>query len=89
MPRAGAGPYPSPAALGSSPRDPDVASLPGLVELKLRAGRHRDIADVVELLKRIDDAHCIDLEARVPPALRSQLSDLRRDALEEIANAGR
>lgn len=85
LPRAGAGTYPSPTELAASPRDPDVVGLAGLLELKLRAGRHRDEADVVELLKRLDEARYIEVEASVDRARRSRLAELRRDALEEMA----
>lgn len=86
LPRAGAGVYPSPTELGASPRDKDVVDLAGLVTLKIRAGRKRDVADVVELLKKLDDAHYIALEADVARALRPALADLRRNALEELGS---
>lgn len=84
LPRASAGLYPSPQSLPGSARDPDVIALPGLLGLKLRARRHRDLADVVELLKRLDEAHYIETEALVDSALRADLAALRRDALEEL-----
>jgi hypothetical protein len=84
MPRAGSGKYPSPDALLASPRDPSVIGLAGLLELKLRSHRHRDIADVVELLKRLDEAHFTEAEARVARELRPELASLRQDALEEL-----
>jgi hypothetical protein len=87
LPRDGRGVYPSPRELGASPHDARVVDLGGLLELKLRAGRHRDIADVVELLKRVEEARYIELEARFAPALRPQLAELRRDALEEQGEA--
>jgi hypothetical protein len=83
LPR-GAGVYPSPDSVGASPRDPQVADLRGLVELKLVAGRHRDIADVVELLKRLDEIRYTELESAVAPAWRPELAGLRRDAIEEL-----
>jgi hypothetical protein len=85
LPRLGAGAYPSPQALAGSTRDPDVVALPGLLDLELRAGRHRDLADVVELLKRLDEAHCIEAQALVDGALRADLAPLRRKALQELA----
>ncbi len=85
LPRVGAGFYPSPQALPGSARDPDVIALPGLLGLKIRAGRHQDLADVVELLKRLDEAHYIEAEAMVDGPLRADLAALRRDALEELA----
>jgi hypothetical protein len=85
LPRVGSGSYPAPQDLAGSARDPDVVALPGLLGLKLRAGRHRDLADVVELLKRLDEAHYLEAEALVDGALRADLATLRRDALEELA----
>jgi hypothetical protein len=85
LPRDGRGTYPSPLDVGASPRDRHVIDLGGLIELKLRAGRHRDLADAVELLKRVDDAHYLEIEAGVNAVLRSELSALRRDALEELS----
>jgi hypothetical protein len=87
LPREGAGTYPSPEVLGASPRDSDVVDLAGLLELKLRARRHRDVADIVELLKRLDDAHYLEIEASVDRDLRPELAALRVDALEEIAHS--
>jgi hypothetical protein len=85
LPRVASGAYPSPDALQSSSRDPDVVGLPGLLELKLRSRRHRDLADVVELLKRLDDAHYIEVEASIDRDLRPALAALRIDALAELA----
>jgi hypothetical protein len=85
LPRDGAGVYPAPADVASSPRDPRIVDLPALLELKLRSRRHRDISDVVELLKRVDDARYLHVEASVDRPLRPELAALRRDALEEMA----
>jgi hypothetical protein len=85
MPRAGSGVYPSPESLAGSERDADVVALPGLLGLKLRSRRHRDVADVVELLKRLNEARYIETEAAMSAELRPQLATLRRDALEELA----
>jgi hypothetical protein len=82
MPRGGT--YPDADALGRASDDPDVCGLPGLVALKLHAGRRQDEADIVELLKPLDDVAYLHLEAAAPPTLRSQLSTLRADALEEL-----
>ena len=84
LPRAGAGAYPGPEWLAASPRDEAVVGLGGLVDLKLRAGRHRDLADVVELLKRLDEAGYTEVEAGAARELRPLLASLRRDALEEL-----
>lgn len=86
MPRPGGPPYPGPESLSSSPRDGAVMSLPALVRLKLLADRHQDRADVVALLKNLDESDYPDLEAAVePPELRRRLLELRRDALEEAS----
>jgi hypothetical protein len=86
MPRPGSPPYPSPESLPSSPEDAAVVSLDALVRLKLLAGRHQDRADVVALLKSLDERAYLDLEAGLEPVeLRQRLSELRRDALEEAS----
>lgn len=85
IPKPGAEPFPSPDNTPSSGDDADVVALPVLVELKLQAKRHQDLADIVALLKRLDDAHYTALEAAVRPAWRSELARLRDDALEELA----
>lgn len=85
LPRAGNGVYPSPDSLAGSESDSDVVSLGGLLELKMRSSRHRDLADIVELLKRLDEAHYLEAEAAVSAPLRATLAGLRRDALEELA----
>lgn len=86
MPRPGSPPYPSPESLPPSPEDRDVVSLAALVRLKLLADRHQDRADVVALLKDLDERAYLDLEAAVePPELRHRLEKLRRDALEEAS----
>lgn len=85
LPRAEGGTYPSPESLAGSTGDSSVVALNGLFDLKLRSRRHRDLADVVELLKRLDNARYIEIEASVTHDLRPLLASLRRDALEEIA----
>lgn len=86
MPRAGSGLYPSPGALQASTRDARVVGLAGLFGLKLRARRHRDLADIVELLKGLDEIRYTEVESAVEPDLRPALAGLRRDALEELAD---
>lgn len=54
--KPGAQPFPSPETVPSSKGDPNVVALPVLVDLKLQTKRHQDLADVVALLKRLDDA---------------------------------
>lgn len=83
-PRPGDPPYPAPQAIVASPRDPSVAGLAGLLGLKLRAKRHQDLADIVALLKGVDDSAYVTLEADIAAELRPALADLRRDALEEL-----
>jgi hypothetical protein len=86
MPRPGCPPYPSPGTLRSSPEDAAAVSLDALVRLKLLAGRHQDRADVVALLKSLDERAYLDLEAALEPVeLRQRLFELRRDALEEAS----
>jgi hypothetical protein len=85
LPRAGAGVYPAPESLSASVSDADVVGLVGLLDLKLRSRRHRDDADVVELLKRVGEGRYIELEASMAPAMRPRLSELRRNALDELA----
>lgn len=85
MPRAGAGSYPSVGAVGTSARDSAFADLAGLVQLKLRAGRHQDLADVVAPLKALDEVAFTELEVSIAAELRPALADLRRDALEELS----
>lgn len=85
MPRPDSPCYPSPSETQPSPRDPEMIGLGPLLELKLWARRHKDFADVVELLKRVDDSSYIALESSLPASLRPELSQLRRDALEELS----
>ena len=86
MPRPGGPPYPSPRSLPASAEDPGVVALGGLVRLKLLAGRHQDRADVVALLRRLDEPSYLALETALEaPELRRRLLELRRDALEEAS----
>ncbi len=86
MPRSGAPPFPSPESLPPSPGDSAVVSLAGLVRLKLLADRHQDRADVVALVKPLDERAYLDLEAALESAgLGKRLAELRRDALEEAS----
>jgi len=89
MPRADSGVYPSPDALSASPRDASIVGLSGLFVLKLRARRHQDLADIVALLKGLDEARYTEVEAEIDADLRPALAELRRDALEELANSHR
>jgi len=86
VPRRADATYPGPLDVEASESDADFVGLAPLLHLKLLAGRYQDRADVVALLKRIDDAHYLPLEAAMPPPLGSELARLRRDALEEAAN---
>lgn len=83
-PRAGAPPYPALADVGRSPRAADVVDLATLLDLKIVAGRHQDLADVVGLLKALDDTAYLTLEAGTRRELRPRLAQLRRDALDEL-----
>ena len=56
-----------------------------MLELKLVARRHQDLADVVALLKPVSEGAYMELDAAVPLSLRPMLQGLRRDALEELA----
>lgn len=76
--------FPSPASVGRSARERDVVDLPGLIALKLQAGRHRDTADVVELLQTLDEGDYLGVEAALSAELRPRLVELRDDALEEL-----
>lgn len=62
----------------------DVAALPGLIGLKLDAGRRQDVTDVVNLLGRLDDWAYTALEAEIRPEQRAELAALRGEALEEL-----
>jgi hypothetical protein len=75
--------YPHPADVGRSRRESDIVDLATLMNLKLQAGRHRDTADVVELLQDLDEGTYLGIEATLPPHLRPRLFQLRLDALEE------
>lgn len=83
IPRSPTHHYPSPAGVTSSASEPDIVALAPLLELKLRAGRRQDEADVVGLLKQIDDGRYLVLEAELPTDLRPRVAELRRDAEEE------
>jgi hypothetical protein len=85
VPRPGSAPFPAPGLLEASPDDERVVALAPLLELKLHAHRYQDLADVVALLKPLDDGRYLEIEAAIPPALRRELADLRRDAMEEEA----
>ena len=79
MPRPGSPRYPDPDALGASPRDPRFVGLAALCQLKLFSHRHRDLADIVELLGPLDDGRYLEVEAAVPATLRPELARLRDD----------
>jgi hypothetical protein len=83
MPRPGSPHYPFPDPSRASPTDKSIADLALLCELKLHAHRHRDLADVVELLQRVNEGQYLEVEAAMPEALRPEIATLRRDALEE------
>jgi hypothetical protein len=72
----GSGAYLSPGDLGTSPRDAQAIDLGGPVELKLCARRHQNLADIVALLKLLDEAGYLDLEATVERSFRPALARL-------------
>lgn len=84
-PRAGENPWPEPDTLAASPRAPEVVGLEGLVLLKLSARRAQERADIVALLKGLEDARYLALEAAMPAPKRRALAALRDEALEEMA----
>jgi hypothetical protein len=89
MARVGAPAFPDPSVVAASPSDARVVGFAPLLELKLHARRAQDIADVVELLKRIDEAQYIRIEAALPAGMRPQISRLWNEALEELEMARR
>jgi hypothetical protein len=76
--------YPAPEAVKRSSRERDIVDLPQLLELKLAAARHQDLADVVGLLQGLDEVAYNQVEAAIDASLRSQLAALRQDAMEEL-----
>lgn len=84
-PRPAQPPYPEPASLPASSRDPEMVGLAGLVELKLAAGRMQDQADIVALLKLTSEAEYIALEAAMPARFRPTLLHLWDEAQQELA----
>ncbi len=76
---------PEPEDVVPSDDDPEVAGLMTLLTLKLEARRRQDIADVVQLLKVVDDGRYLYLEADIRPELRAELASLRDEALEELS----
>lgn len=84
MPRPGCPVYPPVDELGDAPSDAPFADLKGLIELKLHARRKQDEADVVALLKPLEETDYLAVESQLPVALRPALLRLREDALEEL-----
>lgn len=83
VPPAGRALFPDPAAVARSDREADIAALAPLLELKLAARRHQDVADVVGLLQNLDGDRYLALEAAVSAGLRPEVARLRAEALEE------
>jgi hypothetical protein len=79
---------PHPAKMGGSGRILNYISLPSLIELKLAAGRARDEADVVELI-RVNPEHLDSVRAHLGRVHSgyvehfNQLVELARDQGEE------
>ena len=59
-----------------------------LLELKLQAGRRQDLADVVAVLKTLDEGSYLPVEAAVASEYRAELAALREEALEELGWEG-
>lgn len=76
--------FPDPRTLPASPDDGEVVGLVPLLRLKLLAGRRQDIADIVALLKPLDDSAYLHIEAAIPATLRAELAAFREEALEEL-----
>jgi len=89
IPRSDSVMFPAPDSVDASPRDATYVGLRTLFELKIRARRKQDLADVVTLLKQMDDAHYVVMESELPRELRSEFARLRNDALEELEWARR
>ncbi|WP_394837011.1 hypothetical protein LVJ94_08895 [Pendulispora rubella] len=89
IPRSEGVVFPAPESVDASPHDATYVGVRTLFELKLRARRKQDLADVVTLLKQMDDAQYIALESEMPRELRDEFSRLRDDALEELEWARR
>jgi hypothetical protein len=88
IPPAARGTFPDPLAVPRSAREGDIADLPPLVALKLASRRHQDVADVVSLLKLLDEGEYLHLEGAVPGQVRALLAELRRDAVDERDGGG-
>ena len=69
--------------MARSSREGDIVDLPPLLELKLAAARHQDLADVVGLLRDLDEVAYNHVEAAIDVSLRARLAALRQDAMEE------
>lgn len=77
-------PLPSPNDVSGSASDAEVVALPALLEFKLDAGRLQDLADVVQLLKKVDETNYVYVEAAVRSEHRPELAGLRDQALQEL-----
>src|SRR5690606_15613577 len=69
MARPGAPDFPDPTTLAASPTAPSIVDLGARIELALHARRAQDIADVVELLKLVDEERYTRIESGLPNAL--------------------
>ncbi len=76
--------FPRPDDMAASENDPEIVGLLPLIRLKLLAARRRDEADIVELLKLLDEMAYLHLEAAIDPKLRLTLAGLRDEAMEEL-----
>ena len=76
---------PGPAQLGVS-KGMEYASFPGWIELKISAGRRKDLTHVVEALKRASDEMVEQARTHlrtVDPSYSAQFEELAREAVEE------
>ena len=74
--------YPDPTAVSENIRDLRVINLPGLIDLKLAARRHRDFADVVSLIEfnNLDESFAEKLHPAVRTDYLSCVDEQRREA---------
>ncbi|MBK6689351.1 MAG: hypothetical protein IPG45_33090 [Deltaproteobacteria bacterium] len=84
VPRAASARFPAPDLISASVADPGFVGLGPLTELKILSGRVQDRADVVALLKLVDEGGYLAIEAGLPATLRPALAALREEALEEL-----
>ncbi len=79
--RAGPIAFPDPASVGQVLSDLRVINLPSLIELKLAARRHKDFADVVDLIRSngLDESFMAQLHETVHGDFIECLEEKRRE----------